>query len=132
MSLFRTSPHLARLLRPTAPVSAIQTATRGGHWHRPDAKPYAKYNYTRRYHLEDINTVLYSDYAPEYHLHLHSVNIRSSKEGVLLIFAYFSLIIMPVWMIARWLHKLAGSMLVPCVRPGPDHAHMAPSVIGHL
>ena len=25
-----------------------------------------------------------------------------------------------------------GSMLYPCVRPGPDHAHMAPKIIGHL
>lgn len=45
----------------------------GGHWHRPDLKPYPLYKYTRRYKLEDINTVIYSDYAPEYHMHLHSL-----------------------------------------------------------
>ena len=25
-----------------------------------------------------------------------------------------------------------GSMLYPTVRPGPDHAHMAPKLLGHL
>jgi hypothetical protein len=47
-------------------------ATRGG-FHGPDPKPYKEYKYTRRYHLEDINTVWYHDYAPEYHMHLHSI-----------------------------------------------------------
>ena len=79
MSLFgRTSPHLAKLLRSTGGVSpfqklAVTQATRGGHWHRPDPKPYGLYKYTRRYHLEEINTVLYGDFAPEYHMHLHSI-----------------------------------------------------------
>jgi hypothetical protein len=82
--------------------------------------------------LEDINTVLYADVAPEYHMHLHSVQIKNSKEGCALIFIYFCLIIAPVWLTTRWLHKLAGSMIYPSVRPGPDHAHMGPRLINHL
>ena len=63
-------------------ASASQAqATRGGggDWHRPDLKPYPEYIYTRRIHLEDINTILYSDVAPEFHMHLHSLWIQSSK-----------------------------------------------------
>ena len=48
-------------------------ATRGGHFHKPDPLPYDWYKQTRRTHLEDINTVFYSDIAPEFHLHLHSL-----------------------------------------------------------
>ena len=47
-------------------------ATRGG-FHKPDPKPYPLYKDTRRHHLEDINTVLYSDIGPEFHMHLHSL-----------------------------------------------------------
>ena len=45
---------------------------RGG-FHKPDPKPYAWVEDTRRTHLEDVNTVFYSDIAPEFHLHLHSI-----------------------------------------------------------
>jgi hypothetical protein len=45
---------------------------------------------------------------------------------------YFGLIILPGWLIARQLHKMAGSMLYPSLRPGPDHAHMAGRLITHL
>ena len=41
-------------------------------------------------------------------------------------------IILPCWIIARTAHKNAGSHLFPAVRPGPDHAHMAPKLLGHL
>lgn len=52
--------------------SPLMRATRGG-FARPDPKPYGQYKYTRRTHLQDINTVLYSDFAPEFYLHLHSI-----------------------------------------------------------
>ena len=68
--------NLAKLLRAShsfAPQSAVMATMRGGHFHRPDPKPYKLYKYTRRYHLEDINSVLYSDFAPEFHMHLHSI-----------------------------------------------------------
>ena len=35
-------------------------------------------------------------------------------------------------MFAAYLHKIAGNSLFPCVRPGKDHAHMAPALINHL
>ena len=50
-------------------------ASRGGHFHKPDPLPYPWYKDTRRVHLEDVNTVLYSDIGPEFHLHLHSIQI---------------------------------------------------------
>jgi ribosomal protein L20A (L18A) len=52
--------------------SAAAFATRGS-FHRPDPKPYGLYKYTRRTHMEDVNTILYSDFAPEFHMHLHSI-----------------------------------------------------------
>ncbi len=51
----------------------IISQSRSGHFHKPDPLPYQWYNYTRRTHLEDINTILYSDIAPEFHMHLHSL-----------------------------------------------------------
>jgi hypothetical protein len=45
----------------------------GGHWHRPDPIGTKPYVHTRRIRLEDINTTLYHDFAPEYHMHLHSI-----------------------------------------------------------
>ena len=49
-----------------------------------------------------------------------------------MLFAYFSAIIFPCWLVARKCHKQAGSMMFPTVRPGPDHAHMAPRMLNHL
>jgi hypothetical protein len=75
------NPHfymLAKTLRPnsnTFQTAAILLASRGGgggHFHRPDPKLTPEYIHTRRIHLEDINTTLYHDFAPEYHMHLHS------------------------------------------------------------
>ena len=106
-------------------------AIRGG-FHKPDPLPYPLYKDTRRHHLEDINTVLYSDIGPEFHMHLHSMQIQSGKQGWFLIFAYFCGIIMPCWLIARKCHKQAGANMFPAVRPGPDHAHMAPKILAHL
>ena len=65
-------------------------------------------------------------------MHLHSIQIQSGKQGWFLILAYFSLIILPCWAIARKAHKNAGSNLFPAVRPGPDHQHMAPKLLSHL
>lgn len=115
------------------PNSLFMKATaRGGHFARPDPKPYKLYDYSRRTHLEDINTVLYSDFAPEFHMHLHSIQIQHSQQGVFLLLAYFTVIIMPMWLIGRWLHKKAGAMMFPSIRPGPDHAHMCPRLFAHL
>ena len=47
-------------------------AVRGG-FHKPDPLPYPWYKDTRRVHLEDVNTILYSDIGPEFHMHLHSL-----------------------------------------------------------
>lgn len=104
----------------------------GGHFHRPDPKLWKPYEHTRLVQLEDINTVLYHDYAPEYHMHLHSPFIQNSKQGISLIFLYFCLILAPAWALGAYLHKKAGSALFPSLRPGKDHAHMAPRLIGHL
>jgi hypothetical protein len=135
MSMFGRNIHLQMLLRKGATTKfqnpAIQAACRGA-FHKPDPKPYKKYNFTRRYHLDDINTVLYSDFAPEYHMHLHSIQIKNGREGIILICAYFLAIILPCWLVARNLHKISGSMMFPCVRPGPDHEHMAPRLLNHL
>ena len=45
---------------------------------------------------------------------------------------YFLLIIAPCWAIARKAHKDAGAWLFPTVRPGIDHAGMAPKLLAHL
>ena len=71
-----TSPVMTRLMRSrTATASLVQASTARGDFHKPDPKPYPLYKYTRRYHLEDINTTLYSDFAPEFYMHLHSIQI---------------------------------------------------------
>ena len=109
-------------------------ATRGGggSWHRPDPKPYPLYKYTRRYHLEDINTILYSDFAPEFHMHLHSMWIASSKQGVALLLGYFLVVMFPMWCFARSIQKKVGPNIFPSVRAGEQHAHMAPAIMHHL
>jgi len=65
-------------------------------------------------------------------MHLHSIQIQNSKQGVALIFIYFMLIIVPIWGLTMILHKWAGSLMFPALRPGPDHYHMAPQLIDHL
>ena len=113
-------------------LNFLRATSRSGHFHRPDPKPYKLYKYTRRTHLEDINSVLYSDFAPEFHMHLHSIQIQHSRQGIALLLAYFALIIFPCWLVTRWLQKLGGSMMYPALRPGSDHAHMAPRLFNHL
>ncbi len=88
--------------------------------------------HTRRIHLEDINTILYHDYAPEYHMHLHSMHIQNSKQGVAMVFIYCLLILGPLWFFSTFLSKWAGTVMYPCLRPGKDHAHMAPRLLDHL
>ena len=106
--------------------SAAPLATRGGGFHKPDPLPYKWYEQQRRVHLEDINTIFYSDIGPEFHMHLHSLQIQSGKQGWTLIGLYFLGIILPCWLVARKCHRDMGAMMFPTVRPGPDHAHMAP------
>ena len=132
------SPLMAQLMRgtkPTSPVfmnAAMATRGGGGSFHRPDLKTYPLYKYTRRYHLQDINTILYSDFAPEFHMHLHSMWVQSSKQGLALWLGYFFVIILPMWCFARYLMKETGANLFPSVRGGGQHAHMAPAIMHHL
>jgi hypothetical protein len=37
-----------------------------------------------------------------------------------------------MWWFAQKLHRLAGANLYPCLRPGKDHAHMAPRLVEFL
>ena len=133
-----SSPHLYLLTRSLRTRSALNvtalSAVRGGggHFHKPDPPLPKPYKFTRRYRLEDVNTVLYHDFSPEYHMHLHSPFIQNAKQGWSLILVYFFLIIAPAWAMCVYLHKMVGSMLYPAVRPGPDHAHMAPRLLQHL
>ena len=129
---------MAQLVRGTSKsgvfgASALN-ATRGGggSWHRPDPKPYPLYKYTRRYRLEDINTVLYSDFAPEFHMHLHSMWVQNTRRGYALWLAYFFIVILPMWSFGRKLMSDTGAMLFPSVRAGEQHAHMAPAIMHHL
>ena len=70
--------------------------------------------------------------APEFYMHLHSMQIQDGKMGWLLLGLYFAGIIFPCWLVVRKCHKDAGSFMWPCVRPGPDHQHMAPALLSHL
>ena len=45
---------------------------------------------------------------------------------------YFLFGMLPVWAFCIYLNKIAGSALVPGIRPGPDHAHMLPRVMQYL
>ena len=139
--MYRSSPLMAQMMRgsstSSSPVfaranAALATRGGGGSWHRPDPKPYPVYKYTRRYHLEDINTILYSDFAPEFHMHLHSMWVQSSKQGCALWLGFFCVIIFPMWCFARWLMSCTGANMFPSVRGGEQHAHMAPKLLHHL
>ncbi len=126
---------LAKALRARSGNQALALAVRGGgggHFHRPDPKLPKPYEQTRVVHLEDINTVLYHDFSPEYHMHLHSPFIQNAKQGVSLQILYFLLILAPCWAFGFYLHSISGSQLFPAVRPGKDHAHMGPRLIEHL
>jgi hypothetical protein len=111
--------------------SPLMRATRGG-FARPDPKPYGTYKYTRRYHLQDMNTVLYSDFAPEFYMHLHSIWVQHSRQGIALWLAYFAMIVVPVWSFMVYLQKKTGAGLYPSLRPGGDHDHMLPRLAAHL
>ena len=115
------------------PLSSFARATqRGGHFARPVPKPYKLYTYSRRLHLEDVNTILYNDFAPEFHMHLHSIQIQQSKQGYFLVFCFFMAVLLPGWLFARYVHQKMGNMLFPTIRPGSDHDHMAPRLYAHL
>ena len=45
---------------------------------------------------------------------------------------YFCLVIFPVWCYARSLMKNSTAVLIPSIRGGPQHEHMAPKIIAHL
>ena len=132
------NPLMAQLMRgtqATSPVfarAALATRGGGGSWHRPDPKPYPLYKYTRRYHLEDINANLYSDFAPEFHMHLHSMWLQSSKQTVMLMLIYFLVVITPCWLMGRRLTQEANAVLKPSVRNCEAHAHMLPAIYHHL
>lgn len=131
------TPHmylLTKTMRARSAAPVISRALRGGggHFHKPDPRLQKPYEHTRLIALEDINTVLYHDFAPEYHMHLHSPFIQNSKQGVALLFLYFMLILAPCWAFGAYLHKKAGSILTPSLRPGKDHAHMGGKLINHL
>ena len=129
---------MAQLMRGSqsaSPIFARATlATRGGggSWHRPDPKPYPLYKYTRRYHLEDINSVIYGDFAPEFHMHLHSMWLQSSKQTIALMVIYFFAVITPMWLLGRRMTQEATVNLFPSVRSGEGHAHMLPKIYHHL
>ena len=110
----------------------MSLAVRSGHFHKPDPKVWKLYDHTRVVHLEDINTVLYHDFNPEYHMHLHSPFIQNSKQGISLILLFLLIIIVPCWSFGVYLHKQAGSVLAPSLRPGKDHAHMGGRLISHM
>ena len=100
------NPLMVSMLRRQTHMTSM-TAMRGGGggWHRPDPVPYKRYNYTRRYHLEDINTTLYSDVAPEFYLHLHSIHMKGSKETWFFMWCYFFCILCPMWALGIYCHK---------------------------
>ena len=139
---FGSNPLMAQLMRGstqnTSPIFSRATqavATRGGgggSFHRPDPQPYALYKYTRRYHLQDINSVIYGDFAPEFHMHLHSMWIQDGKRGWFLLFSYFMLVMFPCWCITRTLMKNSGAEMIPTVRSSEAHAHMMPALWSHL
>ena len=124
---------MAMLMRRPAAMRQLAIATRGGGGGGPDLKPYPMYKYTRRYHLEDINTTIYSDIGPEFYLHLHSIHIKGSKEGWLLIWSYFFMAILPLWCLFAYIQKnFVGTMYQGSVRMCPDHAHRMPKLLHHL
>ena len=45
---------------------------------------------------------------------------------------YFFLVIAPCWWVGTKVMRWLGTKLYPSVRPGKDHAHMAPRLIEHL
>ena len=47
-------------------------------------------------------------------------------------FIYFMLIIFPMWCFGYYFNKISGATINPAVRPGKDHAHMAPRLLDHL
>ena len=107
-------------------------ASRGGGFHKPDPLPYTSYKHTRRIHLEDMNTQFYNSIAPEFHFHLHSLQIQSGKRGWILIFLYWWGVLFPCLCVARYCHSKMGAMMFPTIRPGPDHAGMMPRLLTHL
>jgi hypothetical protein len=135
------NPHMFLLTRALRSRTALNKSSQtmmmavrggGGHFHKPDPKLGRLYEHTRLVHLEDVNTVLYHDFSPEYHMHLHSIQIQNTKQGCALIFLYFLFVIAPCWIFAQYLHRIAGSQLTPSLRPGKDHAHMGGRLIAHM
>ena len=104
----------------------------GGHFHKPDPKPYKPYKHTRRIHLEDVNLDLYNSVGPEYYLHMHSPQLQSSKQAMLLWFSYLFIVLMPCWLFTRYMSQKLGANCFPSVRNTQEHAHMMPKLMDHL
>ena len=62
--------------------------------------------------------MMYHDFAPEFHMHLHSMWVQSSKQGIALLAIYFFAVIAPIWATARWLQKKLGPMIFGSIRAG--------------
>ena len=76
------NPHsflLARTFRNKAFPALASRGGGGGSFHKPDPPLLQEYKHTRRVHLEDVNTNLYHDHAPEFYMHLHSIHVQGNK-----------------------------------------------------
>jgi hypothetical protein len=58
--------------------------------------------------------------------------VKNSKQGWALWWIFILGVICPVWALGVYTMSKSGSNLTPSVRPGKDHAHMAPRIVTHL
>ena len=114
------------------PLGAAQIRGGGG-FHKPAPKLMEPYKHDRRIPIEEINLTLYHDYAPEFHMHLHSQWIQNSKQGYVILASFCLFVLLPIWQSMKYLlKKLNAAELYFGIRPGKDHQHMAPAIYQHL